>query len=62
MGKHSDFRISSFCKVVSMHDEFCSTLTEKLKNILKTLHGFGGRCHNITEWHLCGSLTVLQES
>ena len=49
MGKHSDFRISSFHKVVSMHDEFCSTLTEKLKNTLKTLHGFGGRCHNITE-------------
>ena len=28
-----------------MHDEFHS-LTEKLKTILKSLHGFGGQCHN----------------
>ena len=41
---------------------FCSTLTEKLKSIWKTLHGFGGRWHDITEWHLYGSLTVFQES
>ena len=45
-----------------MHDKFCSTLTEKLKNILKSLYSFGGRCHKITEWHLYGSLTVFQES
>ena len=44
-----------------MHDEFYS-LAEKLKNILKSLYGFGGRCHKITEWHLYGSLTVFQES
>ena len=31
-----------------MHDEFYS-LTEKLKNILKSLYGFGGRCHKITD-------------
>ena len=31
-----------------MHDEFRS-LTEKLKNIVKSLYGFGGRCHKITD-------------
>ena len=31
-----------------MHDEFY-ILTEKLENILKSLYGFGGRCHKITD-------------
>ena len=38
-----------------MHDEFYS-LTEKLKNILKSPYGFGGRCHKITDVY------VFQES
>ena len=60
MGKHSDFRISSFHKVAAWR--ILQYLTEKRENILKSLHGFGGRCHKITEWHLYGSLTVFQES
>ena len=36
-----------------MHDEFYS-LTEKLKNILRSLYGFGRRFY--------GSLTMFQES
>ena len=47
MGKHSDFRISSFQVVTEMNDEFYS-LTGKLKNILKSFSmGFllsGGGC------------------
>ena len=31
-----------------MHDEFYSYI-EKLKNILKSLYGFGGRCNKITD-------------
>ena len=37
------------------------SLTEKLKNILKSLYGFGGQCHKITG-RLYGSLTLFQES
>ena len=39
MGKHSDFRISSF-QVVDAWQFY--SLTEKLKNTLKSLYGFGG--------------------
>ena len=31
-----------------MYDEFYS-LTKKMKNILKSLYGFGGLCHKITD-------------
>ena len=44
-----------------MHDEFCSTLTEKRKNILRVYMVLGGHYHKITEWHLYGSLTVFQD-
>ena len=59
MGERSDFRISSFHKVVQVHAEFCSWM----KNIFfKSSYVFWGRCPKITEWHLYGSLTVFQES
>ena len=32
-----------------MHDEFYSLTEKKMKNILKSLYGFGGRCHKITD-------------
>ena len=37
-----------------MHDEFYR-LTEKLKNILRSLYGFGRRCQE-SELDLCSSL------
>ena len=43
-----------------MHDEFYS-LTEKLKNILKSLWGFGGMLSQNYR-RLYVSLTMLQES
>ena len=45
MGKHSDFRISAFQVV----DEWrILQFNRKTDNILKSLHGLGERCHNIT--------------
>ena len=38
-----------------MYDEFYS-LTEKMKNILKSLYGFGGRCHKIIFTDVCVDL------
>ena len=56
MGKHSDFRISSFRKVVSMHDEFCSPLTEKLKNIFLRLYMVLGDAVTTLQSDICVDL------
>ena len=47
MGKHGDFRISSFQVVDAGR---ILQFNKKIKNILKSLYaGFGGRCHKITD-------------
>ena len=47
MGKHSNFQISSF-QVVDVW-WILQFNKKKMKNILKSLYGFGGRCHKITD-------------
>ena len=46
MGKHSDFRISPF-QVVDVWQIL--QFNEKMKSMLKSLYGFGGRCDKITD-------------
>ena len=47
MGKHSNFQISSF-QVVDVW-RILQFNRKNEKNILKSLYGFGGRCHKITD-------------
>ena len=59
MGKHSDFRISSFHKSSIDAWRILQYFNRKMEKYFKEFIWFWGM---LSEWHLYGSLTVFQES